>query len=141
MLGVLRSLAKFAVVGGLMLSAMVGCGSDQPFSYVPMSGKVTYEDGTPVTAGRLQFESQAPAQRTLHPRPAVALIKPDGTFDAVTSHKHGDGLIPGKHKVSFIFATDQGGKALVPSEYTSMATTPLVIDTEDAPLEIKVPKP
>jgi hypothetical protein len=129
------------VFGAFVLSVIAGCGSDQPFSYVPMSGKVMYEDGTPVTAGRLQFESQAPALGTMHPRPAVALIKPDGTFDAVTSHKHGDGLIPGKHKVSFIFATDQGGKALVPKDYMSMATTPLTIDTADAPLEIKVPKP
>jgi len=33
------------------------------------------------------------------------------------------------------------GELLVPKEYTSIATTPLVVNTDDAPLEIKVPKP
>lgn len=133
----LTLLAACACLG----ASLVGCGSDAPFSYVPVSGKVSYEDGTPFTTGRLQFESSAPPQGTAHPRPAVAIIKPDGTFTEVTSHKFGDGLVPGKHKVSFIFATDAAGNSLVPKEYASATTTPLEIDTADAPLTISVPKP
>jgi len=120
---------------------LLGCGSNAPFGYVPVQGKVTYEDGIPVTAGQLQFEAQSPPKGNFHPRPAVASIKSDGTFDAVTSQKYGDGLIPGKHKIAFIFATDAQGQPLVPQDYTSMATTPLTIDTADAPLHIKVPRP
>ncbi len=115
---------------------VVGCNSGSPFDYVPVEGKVVYEDGSPVTGGQLQFTSLAPAQGTAHPRPAVAPIGNDGTFKDVTSHKYGDGLVPGKHKVSFIFA---GG--LVPPEYQSAATTPLEIDTADSPLTITVPRP
>ena len=129
------------IIALLACVSAIGCGSSGPFDYIPISGKVTYEDGSPVTTGRLQFESQAPTEGTIHPRPAVALIKRDGTFDAVTSHKFGDGLIPGKHKVAFIFATDASGKSLVPKEYTSMTTTPLEIDTADSPLHIKIRKP
>lgn len=119
----------------------LGCSSDTPFDYVPVKGKVTYEDGTPVPGGQLQFTSQAPPKGMAYPRPASASLDRDGTFDAVTSRKYGDGLVRGKHKVSFIFATDADGRPLVPKEYMSAATTPLVIDTADAPLQIKVPKP
>jgi hypothetical protein len=118
-----------------------GCSSNTTFDYVPVSGKVTYEDGTTFPGGQLQFSSQADPIGTAHPRPGTASINQDGTFDVVTSHKYGDGLVSGKHKVSFIFATDAEGRLLVPKEYASMATTPLVIDTADAPIEIKIPKP
>jgi len=49
--------------------------------------------------------------------------------------------VPGKHKVSIIYATDAQGKLLIPEEYTDLTTTPLVIDTADSPLVIKVPRP
>ena len=125
----------------LLSEVLVGCGSQVPFEYVPVTGKVTYEDGSPITAGQLQFESLTPPQGNLRPRPASAAINSDGSFNSVTSYKPGDGLIPGKHKVAFIFADDAQGNPLVPNEYMSMATTSLVIDTADAPLVIKVPKP
>lgn len=119
----------------------VGCNSGGPFDYVPVEGKVEYEDGSPVPGGQLQFTSEAPAQGTAHPRPAVASIGKDGTFQDATSHKYGDGLVPGKHKVSFIFATDSQGRPLVPPDYESAAKTPLEIDTANSPLTITVPKP
>lgn len=130
-----RLLLAFAIVW------VVGCGPSGPFEYVPIQGRVVYEDGSPVPGGQLQFESQMPIEGNIRPRPAGAAIDSDGNFDAVTSYKYGDGLVPGKHKVSFIFATDAQGRPLVPLEYQSMASTPLVVDTADAPLEIKVPKP
>jgi hypothetical protein len=107
-----------------------------------VQGKVVYEDGSPVTGGELYFVSQnAAPEGGMHPRPAKAGLKPDGSFDVVTSYKYGDGLIPGKHKVAIMNAIDRDGKPLVPEAYTSTATTPLVIDTADSPLVIKVPKP
>lgn len=65
----------------------------------------------------------------------------NGNFDCVTSYKYGDGLIPGKHKVVIKSGGDQGGKATVTKEYTSESTSPLVIDTANSPLDIKLPKP
>lgn len=128
----------------LVCCAFVGCGSQSPFDYVKASGKLTYEDGTPIPAKsiRLQFAAQdAPQIEGAHPRPAIANVNEAGEFDCVTSYKYGDGLIPGKHKVSVEQATDKAGQLLVPKEYASIGTTPLVVDTADAPLEIKVPKP
>jgi len=122
----------------------VGCGSRSPYSYVKASGKLAYEDGSPIPSRsiRLQFAAQdAPTVEGAHPRPAVANVNEQGEFDCVTSYKYGDGLIPGTHKVAIEQAVDQKGQLLVPKEYTSIATTPLVIDTADAPFEIKVPKP
>jgi hypothetical protein len=121
-----------------------GCGSGSPFDYVEVSGTLTYDDGTPIPAPsiRLQFAAQdAPAVEGAHPRPAVANVDDKGMFECATSYKYGDGLIPGQHKVAVQQATGPGGRLLVPKEYTSIATTPLMVNTEDAPLEIKVPKP
>lgn len=122
----------------------VGCGSSSPYGYVKVNGTISYDDGMPIPAGaiRLQFAAlDAPAIEGAHPRPAVANVNREGTFDCVTSYKYGDGLISGKHKVAVQQATAQEGQLLVPKEFTSIATTPLVIDTADAPFDIKVPKP
>jgi hypothetical protein len=121
----------------------IGCGSGSPFDYEKVSGKVTYEDGTLIPgATRLQFIAQdAPAVEGASPRPAVANVNPQGEFDCATSYKYGDGLIPGKHKVAIDSGGDPTKKVPVPKEYLSPSTTPLIVDTADAPLEIKVPKP
>ncbi len=122
----------------------VGCGSGSPYDYVKVSGKLAYDDGSPIPSSglRLQFVAQdAPIVEGAHPRPARANVNADGAFECVTSYKYCDGLIPGKHKVAIQQATEQTGKLLVPKEYTSIATTPLVVDTADAPFEITVPRP
>jgi hypothetical protein len=124
----------------LLSCAFLGCGSGSPFKYVKASGKITYEDGSPLRNVRLLFAAQeAPTVEGAHPRPAVANVNDQGDFDCVTSYKYGDGLIPGKHKV----AIDAGGpdNPTVSKEYQSIATTPLMVDTATLPLEIKVPKP
>jgi hypothetical protein len=126
----------------VLISFAAGCGSGGPFEYVPVSGKVTYEDGSPLPgAFKLIFIAQdAAAVEGAHPRPARANVDAQGAFDCVTSHKYGDGLIPGKHKVVLQIGSGDG-KPAVAREYSSSESTPLVIDTADAPLEIKVPKP
>lgn len=128
----------------LVCGCAIGCGSGSPYSYVKSTGKVLYDDGTPIPAGaiRLQFAAQdAPSVQGAHPRPAIANVNAQGEFDCVTSYKYGDGLIRGKHKVAIEQAADSKGKLLVPKEYTSIATTPLVVDTDSVPFDIKVPKP
>ncbi|TWT35293.1 hypothetical protein KOR34_01810 [Posidoniimonas corsicana] len=122
------------------LPLLFGCGGG-PFDYVPASGRVTYEDGQPLQVGKVIFKSMAPAVGGAHPRPAGADLNPDGTFDSVTSHKPGDGLVPGKHTVAIMFAVDENGNSLVPAEYTNIATTPITVDTADAPFQITIPRP
>jgi hypothetical protein len=122
----------------------LGCGASSPYDYVKASGRITYDDGTAIPSGgiRLHFAAQdAPTVEGAHPRRAIANVNEKGEFDCVTSYKYGDGLIPGRHKVAVQEATGANGELLVPSKFTSIATTPLMVDTNDAPFDIKVPKP
>lgn len=134
-----RSLALIT----LLFFSTLGCGSGSPFKYVAVSGKATYEDGTPIPGGcRLMFTAQDAAPvGNAYPRTGIASVDGNGAFDCVTSYKYGDGLVPGKHKVVVQAANERDGKLVVPKEYASLETTPLIIDTANSPLEIKVPKP
>jgi hypothetical protein len=137
---------RLTVASALLVATIAGCGSGNPWDTVAVSGKVAYEDGTVVPAQsiRLFFAPQTPpADSKTYPRQGVADVSPtDGKFDSVTTYKYADGLITGKHKV--VVVAFDGGRNLsqkVPKEYTSVATTPLEIDTADSPLEIKISKP
>jgi hypothetical protein len=127
-----------------MCGLSIGCGRGGPFEYEKVSGKVVYADGSRIPAGgmELRFEAlDAPQVEHASPRPAKASVNAEGVFDCVTSYKYGDGLIPGRHKVAIDVGPGPDGKPLVPKECTSIATTPLQINTKDAPLQIKVPRP
>ena len=131
------------ILGSLFL---LGCGVRDPFTYVPVSGTLTYEDGTllPVDNVTLMFYPQSPPKNMkTHPRPGLAYIdKATGRFEKATSHKPGDGLVRGKHKVTVvdIFLAPLPPE-VVPPEYANPATTPLEVDTADAPFHIKIRKP
>ena len=92
----------------------VGCDDGNPFDYVPVSGKLSYEDGTPIPAGgiRLRFYLQdvGPIDGA-YPRPGMANVDQSGSFPNATSYNYGDGLTPGKHKVSLDYATDAEGSS------------------------------
>ncbi len=136
-----------SVCGLLSLLAcgfVAGCGSNSPYAYQKVSGKITYEDGSPISGSGLilRFAAQdAPKLESAVPRPAFARTNAQGEFECVTSYKFGDGLIPGKHKVAIEPQGSLDAAPAVPKEYRSISTTTLVIDTADSPLEIKVPKP
>ena len=138
---------KHGVICLLMLLSSVpmtaGCGSPGPFSYVPAEGTLTYEDGSPLPKSGIQlkfFALDAPEKENANPRPAIAHVDAEGRFDLVTSYKYGDGLVPGRHKVAILYAKNNG-ESLIPREYASSVKTPLVVSTDDVPLEIKVPRP
>lgn len=129
-------LATLAVCGG--------CDDGVPFDYIPVTGQITYEDGTPIPASgmKLQFEPlDAQVVNGMHPRIATADVNAEGKFTSATSYKHGDGLVPGRHRVSIGYATDKEGKLLIPKKNASLASSDLIVDTETLPLEIKVSKP
>ncbi|HTN77755.1 MAG TPA: hypothetical protein VL096_21000 [Pirellulaceae bacterium] len=144
----LRCLGKL-VLGSFCLVALAsaGCGGGEPFGYVPVTGTVTYEDGTPIVAESLEvtFYPQAPPiDAKTHPRPGVCIVNvADGTFKDATSHKPADGIVPGMHKVTVqTFDKDhQPVKGILPPEYESPDTTPLTYDTASkAPAVLKVKK-
>lgn len=129
----------------LLLGCIAGCGSGSPFKSVPVSGKVTYEDGTPIPVPgmKIYFHCLEPPKDGMHPRPATAGVGADGTFTDVTSYKFADGLVLGKHKVSLV--CEEGGKLTpkIPGDYARPEKTPLVVEVTKSGqfLEIKVPKP
>ncbi|TWT35451.1 hypothetical protein KOR34_03420 [Posidoniimonas corsicana] len=134
------------VLGASVLSAsmFMGCGGSRPsFGVVPVEGRVTYDDGTPIPGVAVQFVPQTPPldAKTV-PRPGVAGIADDGTIAQVTTYNYGDGLVPGKHKVIVKSKTGNGQRTqAVDPKYSSSETTPLMVDTADSPFEIKVEKP
>ena len=134
------------VVCAAFVSRLFSRGDDDPFSYRRVSGTVLYEDGGVIPAGALTltFISMAPphSPRT-HPRPGIASVDPKtGTFQSTTSHKPGDGLVKGSHKV--LISGDNRRplpEDVVPPEYTDFKTTPLQVDTEAGPFLLKVRRP
>ena len=79
---------KLLLCGSIMLlSAFVGCGKN-----CSVSGKVTFSDGTPLTRGKVVFES--PTLISSGP------VQKDGTFQLGTL-KPKDGVPPGSYKVCF----------------------------------------
>jgi len=84
-----------------------------PFDVVPVSGRVTYEDGTPIsgTPVLLAFSSKVEPIGNMFPRDGIVDVETaDGTFSQVTTDpgEPGDGLIVGKHTVSAVLADPHG---------------------------------
>jgi hypothetical protein len=86
------TLLKVAAIG---LVAIMGCGSGMPPTY-PVTGKVVFKGGGPVTDGRIQFQSAAdPGIK------ALAEINEDGSFSLTTyiREKNARGAPAGPYKV------------------------------------------
>ena len=130
----------------LILVLLAGCGGE-PFPMVKASGKITYEDGTLLPAQdnlvRLTFLPQTPPlDAKTHRRPGIADVNlDDGTFECVTTHRYGDGLIRGKHKVVISTLVRQQAPEGVPPEYNDPEKTPLEVDTANLPFHLKIRKP
>jgi len=112
---------------GLLLVAMLaGCGgSDQ--GLVPVSGKVTFEDGPVPAAGRLLF---VPAEGAQGLRPAFASFDTSGSF-TVQSFRPGDGLESGAYRVGVTCWKVQptmggpAGVSYLPKKYKNPTTSGL----------------
>jgi hypothetical protein len=115
---------------------------------VPVSGKVTYEDGSPIPGPDLQiiFVPQTPpANPKEYPRRASGAVSPaDGTFECLTTNEYGDGATVGPQKVLVESINEQGKPSgAVPPEYSSVTQTPLKTDVSagHGPYQFKIPKP
>jgi hypothetical protein len=131
---------------GIFSVLIAGCGeSGNPFTSVPVSGKVTYDDGSaiPVQGMKIYFHSLDPPKEGMHVRPGIGGVAADGTFKDITSYKFADGLVVGKYKVSLI--CEEGGKltSKIPKEFAHPELTPLTVEVTGSGqvLEIKIPKP
>ena len=120
--------------------------SSDPFRYDPVTGRIAYEDGSPIPAETLTatFVPQAPAKDPkTRPRAGVATVDvTSGSFKSVSSHRTGDGIVRGEHVVVI---SDQYRRPLpssvIPDEYASTKTSPLRVHSKDAPFDLKVRRP
>ena len=79
--------------------AIAGCGGQ---GFVQAGGKITFDDGSPVTGGAVAFQTNAFM--------ADGRINSDGTF-TLSSLKPGDGLPPGTYQVTVGWSeTEDSGK-------------------------------
>lgn len=141
-----RSALGAAVLG---LAVLSGCGGE-PFKLVPVSGKVTYADGS-VIPGDQVLVRFIPEQVAAPGAPAVPAatgeVSPrDGTLEGLTTHKYLDGAVPGVHKVTVV-AMKAGADGVpvptraVPEKYHSPATTPLTWEVARGKrVELKIEK-
>ena len=128
-----------AALLGIGLATVAGCGGGPPYKTAKISGKVAYEDGTPIKAAsiRLQFVSQAePIDLKTRPKDGTAEVNAEGAFDSVSTWKPGDGAILGEHKVC-VLAFDEKGKfsPAVPAIYRNPNTTPLEVTVSGSGME------
>jgi hypothetical protein len=121
----------------LLPLASAGCGGDLN----SVSGKVTFEDGTPVTGGMVVFESK-------DAKPAVtarAPIESDGSY-RIGTRKPGDGAPAGVYRVliSLPPPDDPRGRFAKPpfdARYTDFSTSGLECEVKsgsnDFPIQLK----
>src|SRR5262245_50413981 len=88
------------VASGLALAAAMlatGCGDGHIPTY-PVKGKLTYQDGSPVSAAVITFQPTDPPAGS-KPLPARGVVQDDGTFE-LTTFTTGDGAVAGHHRVT-----------------------------------------
>lgn len=111
--------------------------SESPFRLVPVAGKVTYEDGSPISipqGGMVRIalvpQDVAPVGQA-HPTAAQGTLNPDGSFSELTTYQFGDGAIVGRHKVVLV-ALDAMEEPVwtIPKQYGDVSTTPLEVTVE-----------
>lgn len=78
-------------------ACLPGCGSGKLPTY-PVTGKVTFENGHPLTTGGIVLCESLDVQSDGVPVVARGKIEKDGTFELFT-FEEGDGVVAGKHRV------------------------------------------
>ena len=88
------------------LSLLAGCSGEpsDPFSYVKVSGKVAYDDGSLVKVPDMLLifhPLTSPIDPKTCPHSGMTLVNvATGEFLSVTTWRPGDGVVHGKHKVT-----------------------------------------
>jgi hypothetical protein len=120
-------------IGLMFFAALLGCSASP--GTVPVSGTVKFENGQPLSAGRIIFQ---PVGETT--QPARGVIASDGSFQLGT-FRADDGAVPGVHKVAVIPARPPGASddpesvvrfmSAVDRRYQRVQTTPLEFTVKD----------
>lgn len=85
------STIRFSVLAPLYLLVLAsGCSSGR----YPVTGHVTYEDGSPLAAGTVIGEATVDGK----PVSVQGIVEPDGSFSLGTQ-RPGDGALPGNYRV------------------------------------------
>ncbi len=130
------------------LSLLAGCSGEpsDPFSYVKVSGKVAYDDGSLVKVPDMLLifhPLTSPIDPKTCPHSGMTLVNvATGEFLSVTTWRPGDGVVHGKHKVTLSRARHKPLPAdQVPPEYFDPQKTPLEVDTDHWSGVLTVRKP
>jgi hypothetical protein len=119
-----------------LLAALSGCGGE-PFSFVPVTGKITYGDGSLIPGDRVVVrfvpEAAATSGKDVAGSATGYLNPKDGTFSGVTTHKEADGVVPGRYKV-VVLAVENGPRGQAPTQ----AVPPRYRSAKDTPLKVEV---
>ncbi len=131
---------RVRVITLVLLNALVfvtGCGEKAPFELEAVSGTITHSDGSFIKADQIlvKFVPQdIQAKGKDAPRASETFAEvADGTFGALTTWKHADGVMVGHHKV-VVMSLRVGRHGVgdptnaVPIRYQKASTTPLEAD-------------
>ena len=132
----------------LLLPPAVGCGRKGP-QPVPVEGTITFGGGSWPKPGTLRFTLDM-AGTDMPACPATAIFDTDGKV-TVTTFKTGDGLIPGKYKVTVQCwqvapqpENPMAARSYVPARYQNAATSDLAVNITSgqsgADFKLDVPK-
>lgn len=124
----------------ILVGALYGCGSKDPFPLAPVHGTVTFK-GKPIEFGRVVF---VPAQGTPGPQ-AVGKIGPDGSFRMTTANR--DGAAVGHHVVTVHCRREPTPEevrnlviteSLIPLHYAREDRSPLSFQVKDGRNELPI---
>ena len=128
--------------GMLCLAVLAGCGSKGALPTYPVSGKVEFEEGGPLTTGEVVFTSEKVTSR--------GMIKSDGSYQ-LSTYGDGDGAPVGSYKVAILGASlskatpenPYATEALVDPKFTDAAQSGLThtVETKASTYDFKVTKP
>jgi hypothetical protein len=114
----------------------------------PVSGKLTYDDGSPVPGARIQvvFLPLVPeGQTSPRDKPSIADISPEtGEFKFTSTYEEGDGATVGLHRIMLtVLGPDGKLNGAVPRVFSDPKTTPLKIEIENRKnwIHFQVPRP
>lgn len=144
-----RLVVKFVqwIIVVCAIATLSGCGSDNAYETIKVSGDIKYDDGSIIPAQRieLKFYSQAPGKdvKTVPKMGVTEVEVAQGTFSMVSTYDFGDGIIQGKHKVVAAAMDGKNGYLdAIPEAYRNLKTTPLTVDTTDGrKINLVIPKP
>ena len=120
------------LVALVSLGGLSGCGPKAPYELVPVSGKVTYSDGSRIDADQIQVTFLPLATSGAHkPNSAIGYVNvADGSF-VLTTGSQGDGAAVGKHAIEVMAFKKLKqlfiGAKITPSEFEVVEGDPIFV--------------